>query len=138
MTSYKLILWCFTCFFKESALGHFFHRVAMSVCFLVSVFVPFFMQFFFRPLIGPQITWSVPGGVEKKEKKFHATYQKKEKKIKKKKNPKQFKIKTKKLKGRGLTNDRPGTDHVIWGPMIGLNKNWDKLKTYVRTYGHCD
>ena len=26
--------------------------------------------------------------------------------------------------GGGETNERPGTDHVISGPMIGLEKNW--------------
>ena len=38
--------------FKESALGRFFHRVAMSGC----LFVPFPCDFFSRPLIGPQVT----------------------------------------------------------------------------------
>ena len=40
--------------FKESALGRFFHKVAMSVC--VFVCGSLFMLFFSRPLIGPQIT----------------------------------------------------------------------------------
>ena len=28
--------------------------------------------------------------------------------------------------GGGLTNERPGTDHVILGPMRGLEKNYDQ------------
>ena len=35
------------------------------------------------------------------------------------------------LRGRDLimwprANDRPGSDHVTWGPMRGLNKKWQK------------
>ena len=37
------------CIFKESALGRFFHRVAMSVC----VFVPLFMWYILRPIFPP-------------------------------------------------------------------------------------
>ena len=48
-------------FIKESGLGRFFHRVAMSVCDFGNLFVcPFPMQLFSRPLIGPQATWSDP------------------------------------------------------------------------------
>ena len=43
---------------KNQPLGRFFHREAMSVCLSVC---PLPMQFFSRPLIGPQITWSDPG-----------------------------------------------------------------------------
>ena len=45
-------------FFKESALGRFFHRVAMSVyvCMYLSLCLSLFMYFFSRPLIGPQVT----------------------------------------------------------------------------------
>ena len=45
--------------FKESALGLFFHGVAMSV--FLSIYMSLFMYFFPRPLIGPQVTWSDPG-----------------------------------------------------------------------------
>ena len=57
---YKLLAYisC-TPIFKESALGRFFHRVAMSVC--VFLCLSLFMRFFSRPLIGPQVTWSDPG-----------------------------------------------------------------------------
>ena len=36
-------------------------------------------------------------------------------------------------RGGGMTNERPGSDHVIWGPMRGLKK-WFKLKACVRTF----
>ena len=39
--------------FKESALGRFFHRVAMSVSLSIC---PLPMRFFCRPLIGSQVT----------------------------------------------------------------------------------
>ena len=46
--------------FTESAsLGQFSHRVAGSVC--QDVCLRHRVQFFPRPLIGPEITWSVPG-----------------------------------------------------------------------------
>ena len=34
----------------------------------------------------------------------------------------------------GLTNDRPQTDHVIWGPIRGQNKNYmGRVHTYIHT-----
>ena len=36
----------------------------------------------------------------------------------------------------GLTNERPGTDHVITGPMRGLKKNCTRWRTH--TDGHGD
>ena len=38
--------------------------------------------------------------------------------------------------GRGGTNETPGTDHVIWGPMRGLEKNCTQRRT--PTDGHGD
>ena len=52
------------CIFTNSApLGRVGHRVAMFVCLWVclSVCLRHWVQFFSRPLIGPEITWSVPG-----------------------------------------------------------------------------
>ena len=47
--------------FNESGpLGRFSHRVAMSVCVFVCLCAPL-GAFFVRPLIGPEVTWSVPG-----------------------------------------------------------------------------
>ena len=46
--------------------------------------------------------------------------------------------------GRGLTNERPGTDHVISGPMRGLEKNCTQWRrktnrhTDTQTHGHGD
>ena len=37
-----------------------------------------------------------------------------------------------------MTNERPGPDHVIWGPMRSLAKNLFKLKTHGWIYGHRD
>ena len=41
----------------------------------------------------------------------------------------------KKYGGGGLTNERPGSDHVIWGPMRGLEKNctWWRKQTQRHT-----
>ena len=48
-------------FFTELApLGQFSHRVAMSVCISVCLSDCVIGCIFFQPLIGPEITWSVP------------------------------------------------------------------------------
>ena len=44
---------CHICFWSSS------HRVCVCVC--LCVWCPLPMQFFSRPLIGPQLTWSDPG-----------------------------------------------------------------------------
>ena len=36
-------------------------------------------------------------------------------------------------RGGGLTNERPGSDHVIGGQMRGLEKSLFQLQTYVCT-----
>ena len=37
-------------------------------------------------------------------------------------------------RGGGVTNERPGSDHVIWGPMSGLEKNClNEERTDIRT-----
>ena len=38
--------------------------------------------------------------------------------------------------GGGLTNERPGSDHVIWGPMRGLEKNCTRWRK--QTHRHTD
>ena len=40
--------------------------------------------------------------------------------------------------GRGATNERPGTDHVISGPMRGLEKNPAADGTDRQTHTHSD
>ena len=44
--------------------------------------------------------------------------------------------------GGGLTNERPGTDHVISGPMRGLKKHcirWRRhTNKHTHTDGHCN
>ena len=51
--------WHMTADFQRSALGRFFHRVAM--CVYVFPVCPLLCNFFLRPLIGPPVTWSVQG-----------------------------------------------------------------------------
>ena len=43
------------------------------------------------------------------------------------------------LRGGGLTNEGPGTDHVIKGPMRGLKINcMRRVHIYPFILGHCD
>ena len=41
--------------------------------------------------------------------------------------------------GGGLTNERPGTNHVMSGPMRGLENNFmGRGQIYLYIYGHCN
>ena len=45
------------------------------------------------------------------------------------------------MAGGGLNNERPGTDHVISGPMRGLQKTASdgaERQTNTQTGGHCN
>ena len=60
-TSFTTFLFIFFIFTNSAALGRVGHRVAKSVCQDVCLFVCAIGCSFFSPLIGPEITWLVPG-----------------------------------------------------------------------------